>query len=225
MDAQTKAELAHLEQSLRGWALGDVKKTAAAGAPVGAFILAAHLIDTLARLAATRAKGRPAWEEFIPKYMTRYSGAVYLLYQGFRNMSSHHYSADGIRFVDKEENRHRHWTVESSERVLHLESFIEDLDVAWEMFWRDVMEKDDLRDRVLARARQRPLLGVHGAPVESSAELMPGVTARLAGIGATHFSAEAASAASWPTLTPPPPTVPSSPPKMSVPRSRKRKAQ
>jgi hypothetical protein len=74
MDAQTRAEVDHLKQSLHGWALGDVKKAADASAPIGAFILGAHLIDTLARLMAQKRKGRPAWEEFVPRYLPRYAG-------------------------------------------------------------------------------------------------------------------------------------------------------
>lgn len=46
-------EVDRLKESLGDCALGDVKKALAGGAKVGSFLLAAHFIDVLARLART----------------------------------------------------------------------------------------------------------------------------------------------------------------------------
>jgi hypothetical protein len=201
VDATTRAEVNRLNEALHDWAVGDIKKTAAAGVPVGAFILGAHFIDTIARLASTKRKGRPAWEEFVPKYLPRYTGYAYALYSGFRGATSHHYSADGIRFVDKEINRLRHWTEEEGERVLHLEAFIEDIEQACTRFFSDLESDEALRAGVLARARARAPLGVRGGePVRAAVEVMPGYSLTLTGYNPTHFGPLMASGASWPEL-------------------------
>jgi hypothetical protein len=231
MDEQTRAEVAHLQESLYGWAFGDVKRTAQkAEAPIGAFILGAHFIDTLAGLARTKGDGRAAWDEFVPRYLPRYTGHVYLLYKGFRGATSHHYSAEGIRFVQGESNAPRHWTEEEGERVLHLETFIKDLEAGWEKFFAD-LEDEDFRTRVVDRAREKPPLGIRGGGPVSVGDVI-----RVAGSHPTHFgprpgtavtSASAASASFWPTTvelaeaTPfrfePPPTPPE---KRAIPKGK-----
>jgi hypothetical protein len=151
-------EVAQLKESLGDWALGDVRKALTGGAKIGSFLLAAHFIDVLARLGRTRSDGKAAWDEFIPAFLPGYAVYAEKLYRGYRGMLAHSYSVDGFRFVDTEAYRRRHLTEENGERVLHLETFIEDLDSAWAAFVRRVEEDSDFRQRVLVRTRQAPLV-------------------------------------------------------------------
>jgi hypothetical protein len=73
-------------------ALGDVKRATAGHAKIGAFILAAHLIDTLALLSTTRGDGKAAWDQFVPAFLPAYSGAAEELYRSHRGSLSHRYS-------------------------------------------------------------------------------------------------------------------------------------
>jgi hypothetical protein len=77
------------------------------------------------------------------------------------------------------------------------------LDAAWAKFSEEIEQDAILRQRVLARAREKPPLGVRGgAPVQSSVEVAPGISLTVAGFNPTHFTALSASAASWPTTPP-----------------------
>jgi hypothetical protein len=187
VDVQTRAELNHLQRSLGQWALGDVKEAAAAGVKVGSFLLGAHFIDVLARLAKRRlGDGKAAWDEFVPKYLDRYAGHAEALYRGYRGALSHHYSLDGIRLTDGPAEAHRHWKEEEGERVLHLETFVFDLEQAFQTFCADLEKDDEFRERVLLRVKGSPLLGIVGGydPIPAASAATSPVV--LVG-GATHF--------------------------------------
>jgi hypothetical protein len=157
-------ELARFRESFGDFALGDVKRASAGHAKIGAFILAAHLIDALARLSTRRGDGKAAWDEFVPAFLPAYSAACEELYRSYRGLLSHRYSLKGFRLVDGEHYRHRHWAVEDGERVLHLESFVEDLDQAWSEFSAKLGRDVQFRERVLERAREDPPLSVLESP-------------------------------------------------------------
>jgi hypothetical protein len=222
LDSRTQGAIEQLLGSLRDWALADVRRAFEGGAKVGAFILAAHVIDTLAGLVKEKGRGADAWTQFVSRYLPRYDGEARLLEDGYRNATSHNYSARGIRFVDGAEYAPRHWTVESGERVLHFETFLTDLEDAYDLFGRDLVRDEKLRNRVLERARLNPPLGIVHEPVPPSLAQM----IAEAHAGATSFapSAMSASAASFPThveLPSRPSPVP--PPRRGVPRTRTRK--
>jgi hypothetical protein len=196
-----RAELDHLRASLGAWALGDVKKSVAGGVKVGAFILGANLIDVLARLACSKTSdnGRAAWDEFVLEYLKRYDGHANTLYKGFRGAVSHNYSLDGIRLTDGPEYSDRHWTIEEGERVLHLETFVEDLESAFEAFCERVEGNAELRERVLGRVRNRPLLGVVGGDDgRASASLATSITLASQATYFGHSGAHAATGSTWP---------------------------
>jgi hypothetical protein len=204
-----RAELDHLRESLGGWALGDVKKAVSAGIKVGAFILAASLIDALARLAYSRRaeNARAAWDEFVPAYLRRYDGHAHVLYRGFRSAVSHNYSLDGIRLTDGPAHADRYWRVEEGERVLHLETFVVDLERAFDTFIARLERDEALRHRVLDRVRGRPLLGIvggYGDLLAASASWSPTTAV------ATYFGSAVESATG-------------SAPRMAIPRKPKRK--
>jgi hypothetical protein len=224
--AHQRQEVDRLKTSLGKWALGDVKKALAGGAKVGTFILAAHFIDVLARLAKRkRGDGKAAWDEFVPIFMPDYVGHSDALYRGYRGALSHQYSARGVRFVDTEEYRHRHWTVEGGDRVLHLETFLEQVDAAWAKFVAKVEAEDDFRERVLDRVRVAPLLTVVYDEI-GSASVATGFTTV-----STSFAAHAATGAPPPGWPGRPPAglrgfrfePPARPPAQAIPTSRKRK--
>lgn len=214
ISAEQRKELAHLQASLGEWALADVRKAAQAGAKVGAFILGANLIDVLARLAYSKPaeNGRAAWAEFIPVYLDRYETHADALYTGFRCAISHNYSLGRLRLTDGAAYSGRHWEIEEGERVLHLESFVDDLDRGFAKFIDGLEQDHELRDRVLARIRHRPLLGIVGgseAVPSASASWSPTTTAV-----ATHFGLSAQAA----TGTPPSP-------RMAIPKKRSPKGR
>jgi len=220
LDPETCGEIERLHTSLRDWALGDVRRAFSGGAKVGAFILAAHVIDTLAGLTKEKGVGADAWSQFVSRYLPRYNGHARLLEDGFRNATSHNYSARGIRFVDGPEYAARHWTMEGGDRVLHFETFIDDLGSAYDLFEQNLLTDAALRERVLSRARQNPPLGVvrHPAPASLAQNLA------MLQAGATSFApAHAASGANWPAairvdVPPDPPAQP----RAAVPKKRRK---
>jgi hypothetical protein len=170
------------------------------------------LIDVLARLVyskPTEKNASAAWDEFVSRYLPRYAGHANALYRGFRSAISHNYSLGDLRLTDGSTNALRHWTTEEGELVLHLESFIDDLDTAWQKFYGDVESDDAVRKRVLGRVRRRPLLGILGGEhVEVSTSVAHGISIAGGGFNPTRWGpAQAASGASWPV--PPSPPMPS----------------
>jgi hypothetical protein len=224
LPAEVEAQIARLHESLRGWALGDVQRAFNGGAKVGAFILAAHLIDTLALLTHAKGQGSDAWTQLIGRYLTRYTGSAKLLEDGLRNATSHNYSTRGLRLVDGADYAGRHWTTEAGDRVLHLETFLDELERAYDAFEKDLRNDASLRQCVLDRARLNPPLGIVHEPSSASV----GRSSTIAQVvGATSYSgAHAATGAWWPSepkfqLDPPAP-VPE-PHKSKRPRSKKPK--
>lgn len=228
------AQIERLYEALHDWALGDVRRAAEAGAKVGAFILAANLIDVLARLAYSKPKknDRGAWEEFVPDYLPPYGDFAYPLYRDFRSALSHNYSLNDMRLVDGPEQEYRHGGSESGHRVLHLESFIEEVQAAVDRFFERVRADEALRERVLSRARERPPLGIVGpdTPTVASGPVSSETIVQMRA-NATYWSpniegAQAASGAAWPEYPPgfrfEPPAKPPEPAKR-IPKKRKTK--
>jgi hypothetical protein len=182
-------ELARLQQSFGEYALGDIKRAFAGHAKIGAFLLAANFIDALARLSTTQSNAKAAWDEFVSAFLPGYTDAREELYRYYRGSLAHQYSLKGFRLVDGEHYRHRHWTIEEGDRVLHLESFIEDLDNAWSAFSEKLGRDVQFRERVLERAREDPPLSVHesAAGTASAATSRVSLTMRGHLAGATHF--------------------------------------
>jgi hypothetical protein len=191
------SELERFRESFGDWALGDVKKAHAGGAKVGAFILAAHFIDALARLSKKKGDGKAAWDEFVPAFLPAYAGEAAKLYRFYRGKLSHQYSLRDFRLVDGEDYRHRHWALENGDRVLHLESFIEDLERAWSHFSEKLDQDAQFRERVLERAREDPPLTIvqDQAGTASAASSLTRLSQPGAWAGATHFGPVAAD---WP---------------------------
>ena len=163
----------------------------------------------------------------MPRFMPRYADYSQELYRGYRGLLSHSYSVRGFGFVDTETYRHRHLRVEGGDRVLHLESFLDDLDQAWSAFVRRVEAEDDFRERVLARTQAAPLLTI----VEDEELGHASVAMKTTRVVATSFAAAPAASGSpapgWrggplPTQLPPEPP-PEQPAKMAIPKSGKRK--
>jgi hypothetical protein len=73
--------------------------------------------------------------------------------------------------------------------VLHLESFIEDLEQAWSAFSAKLGRDVQFRERVLQRAREDPPLSVHESAAGTSSAAMSVTSLSLRGhlAGATHF--------------------------------------
>lgn len=228
MTPTEKKQLKILRTSLGEWALGDIKRSHAGGAKMGVFVLGAQFVDTLARLAypgKTTSNGEAAWREFVPKYLPAYSEFWDLMYSGFRGKTTHNYSAKGIRFTDGEVFRKRHLGIEEGDRVLHLESFAEELTEAFEQFCHDLEADDLLRARVFERTRVDPLLTIVGRGIPASV----GEPLAIAPPGGTSYAAEffplaatAASGAYHECVTPFRFEPPAKPPTRVVPKGKKK---
>jgi hypothetical protein len=169
-------EIEQLRMSLGG-ALGDVRRAFEGGARVGAFILGAHLIDTMAGLTYSIAwqtnPGPEAWDEFIERFMPQYQGHSKSLYKGFRCAISHRYSLEGIRLTHGPTERDRHWQEEDGHRILHLETFIDELEAALAAVYEQAHHAE-LRNRIVPRVARSPLLGL--IPPTASARAASGAS-------------------------------------------------
>jgi hypothetical protein len=209
-------EIEQLRESLGGWALADVRRAYEGGANVGSFLLAAHLIDALAGLTYSepwdRTPGVAAWQEFCHRFLPAYEPFAGQLYTGFRSALSHGYSLVGFNLMSQEVNRDRHLTIgEDRRRILHLESFIEDIEAAFATLSAALSTDDGLRRAVVPRIAARPLMGLVSL-------------GSAAGSGAS-FASGPASAPAFLTLREPrlPEAWGGEPPKMSIPKKRRPK--
>lgn len=167
----------------------------------------------------------------MPDYLPRYGDSAYALYRDFRSALSHNYSLRDMRLVDGPEQAYRHWGLESGHRVLHLESFAEEVEAALDRFFENLGADAALRERVLRRARERPPLGIVGPDTPTAASGPVTSHTIIEPSRATYWAprvegAQAASGAAWPEPSPGfkfEPLAKPPEPTMRVPKKRKKR--
>jgi hypothetical protein len=137
----------------------EIKKVALVS-PLMAFLNAAQWLDVVARLHAGQVRGKKppdgasAWRGFFKAYLPQYQGQGEKLYQEYRCRMSHQFAIEGFRLT--EHHPEHHWSLDGDIRLLHLDTFLKDLDAAYKSFRADLERDAALRRRVLERMRALP---------------------------------------------------------------------
>lgn len=195
-----RVQLDALHESVYERGLGGIKRTASADA-LSAFVLCGTWLDYTARLHAGRIPGKQqptgadAWRGFFKAYLHEYRDYWEKFYNGFRSKLSHHFAVVGFRLTHH--NPEHHWTPEGEDRLLHLGTFIAQLERAYKQFRSDLERNAALRRRVLERFRELPPISVGTHRPDSS------VATSWTSIPASFSTGSAAIAASG-SWSPPP---------------------
>lgn len=134
-------------------AIGDVKRATAGEARLGAFILAACIIDYLSCLYAGADGGGEGYRAFIREFFDdkRYNPEDF--WTSIRNGLVHNYTVKGGRYfyVDGAPEKHFATTEDGRITLLNLESFTADLERAAESYFGRVKSDDQVRARLIKR--------------------------------------------------------------------------
>jgi hypothetical protein len=197
----------YLEQGFRDLQLADIKHANESDVRMGTFQLCAAFLDALALAysAGVKVKGGDGgkWDRFIRSFFDQSLYAVLIgKYESFRCLLLHNFSARGLLFIH--DHPELHLTIHNGRTLLNRESFVPDVERAFNSFYDDVRTDEDLRTRVLKHLDRHPPIGVWfldeppkggPPPVATAAMPPPSATIRIAGNGlsASASSSEAVS--------------------------------
>jgi hypothetical protein len=154
----------HFEARFRGLQLADIKHANDHDVRMGTFQLCAAFLDALALTYSApppKIKGGDSakWDTFVhdffpqPKYASL-TGA----YGSFRSLLLHNFSASRLAFIHG--HPELHLSTHGELRILNRESFVAEVDEAFERFYAAVMGDADLRARALKHLDKHPPIGV-----------------------------------------------------------------
>ena len=147
-EAIDRAEYAIIEM-----AIADVKRASSGGAKLGAFILAACVIDYLSCLYAGEDGGGKGYRDFIDRFFDdkRYNSSD--LWASIRNGLVHNYTVKGGRYfyVDNAPEKHFATTEDGQITLLNLENFISDVELAAKKYFELVESDPDIKAKLVKR--------------------------------------------------------------------------
>lgn len=192
--SNTYPALPALRRALFEWSLNGIRATGEVY-PLGGFLLAGAMIDTLAGLAydprndADGEQGkryeRFVHEYFRPEYRANQLGSK--MWTGLRCLPLHNFSAGPIVFADSQPDKGLHLRDEPDDRVvLHWPDFLTDYIGALERYWQRLESDASLREAAAGRCRRYPPFTVVELAVP------PSLTHPV--VGASAFSGEVAAA-------------------------------
>lgn len=100
------------------------------------------------------------WARFMEQYLGPAYEPIWNSYDSYRNKLLHNYSARGIGFTSSPEKADSHLQRGPDFVILHRESFVRDVVLAFEAFAHDVRNDNQLRARVFKHAEQFPPMGI-----------------------------------------------------------------
>ena len=191
----------HFEQGLRDLALVDIERANECDVRMGTFTLCAAFIDALSLAYSAKVPPKDLgdkWAAFMERYFGEEYRPVWRSYGTLRSRLLHNYTAPGLGFThgDSENESRRHLKREDGLWMLHRESFVADVSTAFEKFYEDVREDDDLGARVLRHLDTHPPMGVWetSAPADRTTSI---------GYSTTRLNVSANSASAAPAVNAP----------------------
>jgi hypothetical protein len=164
MDADEEAQFSQwFRQGFRQLYLDDILRANAGDVRMRTFILCAAFLDALSLSYSAGRKPRDKavkWARFMEDYLGERYEPIWGSYDSYRNMLLHNYSPRGIAFASAPEHAGLHLRVVDGNVMLHRESFVHDVEKAFEAFAQDVRIDVELRKRVFAHLERYPPLGL-----------------------------------------------------------------
>lgn len=161
-----KKFISFLENSLYHMAFLDIKRACDGKSLMGAFILASCFIDYLAGFRyGKRETKRKDYTDFITEYLPEYNAKN--LYSDLRCKLVHNYSEGGsYSLTDSQPALHlKKNTI--SKTVLNLQDFINDLEKAYNQYFKELEEKEQLQWLAFKRFKSTGLLSVKRITVKN----------------------------------------------------------
>lgn len=144
--------------------LEDILRANAGDVRMGTFVLCAAFLDALSLTYSAGMKiasGKAGkWARFMEEYLGRPYEPIWDSYDTYRNKLLHNYSARGIAFTHAPENASLHLQIRQGAVILHRESFVRDVEQAFNGFAADVLADAALRKRALAHLGRNPPMGL-----------------------------------------------------------------
>lgn len=177
----------YFEQGFRDLQLADIKLANENDVRMGTFQLCAAFLDALALAYSApplpaKVKGGKAgkWDRFVADFLPqpKYASLVGT-YEGFRCLLLHNFSASRLAFTHGKARLHL--KTHGGRRLLNRESFVADVEAAFEAFYANVQSDERLGDRVVKHLDKFPPIGVwflepdeSGPPPVATAAFPPG---------------------------------------------------
>lgn len=141
--------ITQIKDGLKTMAFLDIKRASAGGAKMGAFILASCFIDYMAGYRYNQANTGQAYMDFVNDYLP----ATYdkeKLYKDLRCKLVHNYS-EGGSYLFIHGDTSKHGVTVGSKKVINLENFINDLEVAMDKFFHQIDEDTIIQQKAIDR--------------------------------------------------------------------------
>lgn len=157
---------AHFEAGFRNLQLADIKHANDHDVRMGTFQLSAAFLDALSLTYSApplkvRIRGGKSgkWDRFVRDFFPQPSYAPLIgAYDSLRCLLLHNFSASGLAFIHG--HAELHLSTHGKLRILNRETFVSDVEQAFERFYAAVNGNDDLRGRALKHLDKHPPIGV-----------------------------------------------------------------
>ncbi len=141
--------------------LGDIKKSRTTNMMLATFILCSCFIDQMAQIKYfVKGKKTPHLTENFKKFVTKYFGTKYkpkLLYDSLRSRLVHNYSVKGKYWL-ADERKYKHLEIINSRIYLNVDDFINDIEIVWKVFEKDLLNDSITRQRAIEHNDKFPIL-------------------------------------------------------------------
>ncbi|MCL6519631.1 MAG: hypothetical protein K6T99_07325 [Armatimonadetes bacterium] len=153
--------VARARHAIIDMALGDVRKASAGGAKMGAFILAACVIDYLTCLYAGHDSNASLFREFVARFFDDKRYDPNDLWDAIRCKLLHSYTVKDGRYAYTDGNPQLHFKQDKSGRIhINLEDFISAVERAAENYFALVECDSEVRKRMVGRIKRVGILTV-----------------------------------------------------------------
>lgn len=151
---------AQIRKSLLEWMIDDAKKAASNKAYVGGLILGVCALDVLGGLyAGVKQTSGETFRQFIEKYLPNHE--AYVSRKVYRNMRSslvHAYSTKKFKYTSDFPERHLMRDTEDGKLWIHVDSFIDEVEQAANLYVEELFASDDLWKNFKLKWSYDPLL-------------------------------------------------------------------
>ncbi len=142
-------------------AIGNMRKSAAGGANLGAFILGSCIIDYLSCLYAGKDVGGDGYREFVSRFFEDKRYDPRDLWTSIRCGLVHKFAVEDGRFAYTHNEPHLHFKTDKSGRTyLNLEQFMDDIEAAARRFFEAVDADPEIRAHVVKRVTKVGIMRV-----------------------------------------------------------------
>lgn len=141
--------IAKIETSFRLYNLGDIKKISMGNHVIASFILCSCFIEQISGYRYARSNNT-SFINFVKEYMPQYNPKK--LRDDLRNRLVHNYSIGScFALIQRHPEFHLKPSIQNTldQKYLNLENFIEDIEIAFNKFIKDLKENDAIKNNAI----------------------------------------------------------------------------